>query len=93
MEAFNLACLRLLTRRTTKASVNEIGFQRIYGRGYSRAICLASQQVLIVETMLGHAEYSDRAYFPRYRECLKITGGNRHENPLGTAFSRKSGAF
>jgi hypothetical protein len=89
LDAFHDACLSLMERTSTKVTLEDNVFNKVPGTTYSRAICLAVQQVLVVETMLAHEQYSERSYFPRYRDLLKIKGGNIHVNPLsGYAFQK-----
>lgn len=89
LQSFDDCCLQLLDRKSTKALIKESTYKPITGKPYSRVICLAVQQVLVVESMLNHAQYSDRAYFPRYRDRLKIQSGKRHETPIqSSSFQR-----
>ncbi len=89
VQNFHQSVKWLLHRTQAKAIVKSLAFENIPGRPFSRVICLAVQQVLVVETMLRHEQqYSERSYFPRYRDLLGITRGHLHENPLGSAFQR-----
>jgi hypothetical protein len=80
--SFNQFCHSLLDRKANRAYLNEITLKPLPSKFYSTAICLAAQQVLVVEQMLDQDEYSSRAYFPWYRKTLDIQVGSRHENPL-----------
>lgn len=80
---FNQACQRLVHKKLTRASLRDNSLKQLSSKPYSSAICLAAQQVLVVEQMLDRDEYSSRSYFPWYRQTLEILSGHRHENPLG----------
>ena len=82
---FHDACLSLLDRTSMKATVKELAFERIPGKPYTRVICLAVQQVLVVELMLNDEQYSEHSYFPRYRELLELND-YEHLNPLGSGY-------
>lgn len=88
VSAFDRSCLRLFDRRLTKAYIKDFAFRKVPSKSFSRVICLAVQQVLVVETMLGHDDFSERSYFPRYRARLEVAQGNLHENPIAAGFSR-----
>lgn len=83
---FHEACLSLFERSSSKALVREIAFERVKDKPYSRVICLAVQQVLIVEMMLNDENFSEHSYFPRYRECLGLPESYEHTNPLGSRY-------
>jgi len=87
LDSFTTACFSLLERFSTRATVKPVAYTKLVGKHYSRAICLAVQQVLVVETMLKDT-FSENSYFPRYRQLLKLGGSNAHENPLGAAFQK-----
>lgn len=87
LSAFDRSCLQLFERRLTKAFVRDSAFRKIASKPFSRVICLAVQQVLVVETMLAHDDFSERSYFPRYRTRLEVTQGNLHENPIAAGFA------
>lgn len=89
LQSFDDCCLQLLDRKSTRALIKESAYRMIPGKSYSRVMCLAVQQVLVVESMLNHDQYSDRAYFPRYRARLKIQSGKKHETPIqSSSFQR-----
>lgn len=86
---FNQACQQLFYRRQNRICLDDKALRPLPAKFYSTAICLAAQQVLIVEQMLDSDEYSSRAYFPWYRKTLGIQSGYKHENPLvGSDFQR-----
>ena len=88
-ESFHLACNALFEKTEYKAAIKETAFQRIPGKSYSRAICLAVQQVLVVELMLNDNIFSENSYFPRYRNCLGVSDAQYGQNnPLGYDFQK-----
>ncbi len=88
LHSFHLACNSLVKLAPRRAYVADEAFKKISSKPFSRVICLAVQQVLVVETMLNHDDYSDRSYFPRYRDCIGLHGGYKHENPLKEDFQK-----
>lgn len=88
LEDFRAACAALMRVHKTRATVEQSAFEQISGQSFSRSICLAVQQVLVVELMLHDKQYSEQSYFPRYRYYLGLVGGNQHENPLGVSFQK-----
>jgi hypothetical protein len=84
--AFHESCLSVLTRSPTRprVTVRPVAFQPLGGMVFSAAICLAVQQVLVVERMLSDAVFSENAYFPRYREVLVLPSGGEHSVPMST---------
>ncbi len=82
--AFHQACCSALNLR--KNGIKAEIFKRQSDLIPSRTICLAIQQVLIVEQMLADDDYSEAEYFPRYRSCLGLPVANA--NPLGDDFNR-----
>lgn len=85
VRAFHAGCSTLVDTSGARTSVREHTFQRLPGHAHSRAICLAVQQVLVVESMLHDGVYSERAYFPRYREALGVADGNERSSPIPTS--------
>lgn len=81
---FHSSCQELLEGSFRRAAIKDIAFQKIPGQPFSRVICLAIQQVLVVENMLNDNLYSENSYFPRYREVIDVTADNEHSNPLST---------
>jgi hypothetical protein len=81
---FHGACFTLLNTTEARTAVRREAFQRVPDQAFSRAICLAVQQVLVVEQMLHDTRYSEHAYFPRYRELLGISDNHEHSSPLST---------
>ncbi|MEO7329754.1 MAG: hypothetical protein ABI193_14335 [Minicystis sp.] len=86
---FHAACLTLLDTAGTRTVVRRGAFHRIPGAVHSRVICLAVQQVLVVERMLHDVQYSEQSYFPRYREVLGILGHREHSSPMATQAFRE----
>ena len=84
IDSFHLMCKKLFNIDKCQASLKQSVFEKVSEKNYSCAICLASQQVLVVEKMLRDEKYSENSYFPRYRELLGVTGGNQNSNPLTT---------
>jgi hypothetical protein len=85
---FNQSCGELLAATTYGVAIRSEAFQRLAGNSFSRAICLAVQQVLVVERMLNDQQYSEHSYFPRYREVLGVVG-LEHSSPISTEVFRK----
>ncbi len=81
---FHAACLTLLDTTGTRTVVCRGAWQRIPGEACSRVICLALQQVLVVERMLHDVQYSEHSYFPRYREMLGLSDPREHSSPLAS---------
>ena len=79
---FHQSCNSLFNLNALRATVKDEAFEKIYGKKYSRVICLAVQQVLVVELMLNDEYFSENSYFPRYRDCLGISSRYEHNNPL-----------
>ena len=69
---FHECCKTLLEKVGANWRVAARAFELVAGAGYSRVICLAVQQVLVVERMLNDEYYSENSYFPRYHEVLCI---------------------
>jgi len=90
-EEFRDACLSLLDLKKGSAEVLPATFSKISGKPFSRVICLAVHQVLVVETMLNDSSYSENSYFPRYREALGLIDSDRQSNPIRGGNSVKSG--
>jgi hypothetical protein len=86
---FHKACLTLLHTTGTRTIARDRAFQRIHGATHSRVICLAVQQVLVVEGMLHDVRYSEQSYFPRYREVLGISDHREHSSPMTTEAFRE----
>jgi hypothetical protein len=80
LQAFSEVCNTLLERNRRSARVKTIALDPIEDCEHSRIICLAAQQVLVVEYMLEDDDYSEQSYFPRYRKLLRMIP--RSENPL-----------
>lgn len=83
---FHECCRSLLNRSPLRptVSVRAAAFQPLVGMEVSAVICLAVQQVLVVERMLSDAVFSANAYFPRYREVLLLPGGGGRSVPMST---------
>lgn len=79
---FHESCQSLLRSTANRATVRPEAFRHVSGEPRSRVICLAVQQVLVVELMLHDGQYSENSYFPRYCRALQLP--TRHTNPLGT---------
>ena len=84
VDSFHLACKKLFSKNGSQLDLRQRVFEKISGKNYSCAICLAAQQVLVVEEMLRDEDYSEHSYFPRYREILEVTTGNQNSTPLTT---------
>ena len=82
IDSFHNACRKLLSFERGWIKVKEETFLKNKETGYSSVICLAAQQVLVVESMLRDDNYSEHSYFPRYRKILKRLEGNMNSNPL-----------
>ena len=85
VRAFHAACSTLVDSSGPRMLIREHVFQRVPGQAYTRVICLAVQQVLVVESMLHDGVYSEQSYFPRYRDVLGAAEPNEHSSPLATA--------
>ena len=85
VEVFHKSCLKLLSFEYGQAIVRQSSYDVIPKQIFSPMICLAVQQVLVVEGMLKDDEHSENAYFPRYRRILEKTAGNIYSNPLLTS--------
>lgn len=82
---FHTSCRSFIVPDGAQPTISRETFENVGGHVISRSICLAVQQVLVVEQMLQDEQYSENAYFPRYRRILGIDGGpQQHSNPLGT---------
>lgn len=87
VRSFHSACLTLLDRTDAHATVRSETFRKVEGTAGSCAICLAVQQVLVVEHMLKDTKFSANSYFPRYRAVLGLADTVSRSNPLrGTGF-------
>jgi hypothetical protein len=84
LRSFHSACAALLDASGSRTLVRARALERVAGQPHSRAICLAVQQVLVVEDMLRDSEYSEQAYFPRYRQALGLAEGGEHSSPIST---------
>jgi hypothetical protein len=86
MREFQECCMSLFGRSHARprVSVRVAAFHVLSGRDFSAVICLAVQQVLVVERMLNDAAFSENAYFPRYREALGLPDGGEHSVPMPT---------
>lgn len=84
LSAFHKVCGRALNSK--KNGIKHDIFKAEDTSGRSAVICLAVQQVLVVEQMLADDDYSEAEYFPRYRRCLGLTPANA--NPLGNDFNK-----
>jgi hypothetical protein len=82
---FHESCLMLLDTTSTRTVIRRGALLGIPGQVHSRAICLAVQQVLVVERMLHDEQDSEQSYFPRYREVLGISEFREHSNPMSRA--------
>ncbi|MDA8561014.1 hypothetical protein N9L33_04335 [Nitrospinae bacterium] len=80
---FNVACSKLLSVDNNRATVKAFTYELI-DNGFSCAIVLAAQQILVVEEMAKTSNFTHDAYFPRYRERIKFTKKNinNHQNPF-----------
>jgi hypothetical protein len=84
---FHRACLTLLDREAAHATVRDATFRKVSGTAGSCAICLAVQQVLVVERMLKDSKFTAHSYFPRYRAALELKDTTSRSNPLrGSGF-------
>lgn len=79
---FHEACSKLFVEKGSKLSVDPKAFKQIDGKPYSSIICLASQQVIVVEEMLRDKHYSEHSYFPRYRKIINFEKGYLNSNPI-----------
>ena len=87
LDDFHAACLTLFERENAHATVRDDAFRKVPGTPGSCAICLAVQQVLVVERMLRDSRFTAHSYFPRYRETLKLEDITSRSNPVrGTGF-------
>lgn len=90
-DSFHSLCADLLEfipkRRSQRARILEVAFER-KANGRSLAICLAVQQVLVVEEMVEDEGISRNAYFPRYRSRLGLLNLKSSNPLLGGGFSR-----
>ena len=82
---FHESCSKLFIEKGSKLSVDSKAFLPIAGKPYSSVICLAAQQVIVVEEMLKDRLYSEHSYFPRYRKILNFKRGYLNSNPLLSA--------
>ncbi|MBP7863912.1 hypothetical protein KA183_19655 [bacterium] len=87
LSAFHKSCNGCFTISKSGARVRSDIYKR-KEYGFSRTICLAVQQVLVVEELLGDTEYSELEYFPRYRRRIGVLGGIENANPLKHDFER-----
>lgn len=77
---FHYACCTLMDLSGKNASILPTAYKKTY-KDFSAVICLAIQQVLIVEDMIDDQYMSYDSYFPRYRHRLKLDK-EQHSNPL-----------
>jgi hypothetical protein len=82
-EYFNVACSKLLSLDKSKATVKAFTYEPIEN-GFSCAIVLVAQQILVVEEMAKADNFTHDAYYPRYREKIKFIkqGVRNHQNPF-----------